>query len=81
MKTSKLLKKAEQFFNPKHEKACLHEECIRELMKRLKIKENSLKAKLKEAEGDSKEHKHVQKQLDILFIQRKKGLIALKKLK
>lgn len=81
MKTTKLLQLAEHVFSPRGREACAHEDCIRELLKRLKKKENLLKDQLRQSPEGSKERRLARRQLEILYLQRRRGLMALKRIK
>lgn len=80
MKTPKLIKKVQAYIDSDKIKQCKQEECIKEVLHKLKKKQHALKHKLS-GEKDEKKLKQIQKALDIIYIQRKKGLKALKKVK
>lgn len=79
MKTPKLLKKVQAYIDSDKIKQCKRQDCIKEVLQKLKKKQRALKDKLHK-ENDERERKHIQKTLDIIYVQRKKGLKALKKL-
>ena len=80
MKTPKLLKRVQEYIDADKLKQCKRKDCIKEVLHKLKKKQHMLKGKLAK-EKDDKERKHIQKTLDIIYVQRKKGLKALKSLK
>ena len=80
MKTPKLIKKVQEYLDADELKQCKRKDCIKEVLNKLKKKQRMLKHKLAK-ESNDKERKHIQKTLDIIYIQRKKGLKALKSLK
>jgi len=79
MKIPKLLKKVEHYIDADKKKQCKQRDSMREVLKQLKKKQRLLREK-QDSEKDDKKRKHIQKDLDIIFVQRKKGLKALKKL-
>ena len=80
MKTPKLLKRVQEYIDADELKQCKRKDCIKEVLHKLKKKQHMLKDKLAK-EKDDKERKHIQKTLDIIYVQRKKGLKALKSMK
>ncbi|PLY13527.1 MAG: hypothetical protein C0631_13670 [Sedimenticola sp.] len=80
MKTSKLIKRAEEFFSAEKKQQREEIDSIKEILKKLKKKQRTLKEKL-EKEKDNDDRKQLQKELRTLFAQRKKGLKVLKKIK
>lgn len=80
MKTPKLIKKVHEYIDADKMKQCKRGECIKEVLHKLKKKQRMLEEKLAE-EKNEKERKQIQKTLDIIYVQRKKGLKALKNMK
>jgi hypothetical protein len=80
MKIPKLLKIVNRFLSAEKEKQYEHTKCFKDILKKLKKKENSLKHKLKN-ENSEKNRKQIKKELAIVHAQRRKGIEALKKLK
>lgn len=80
MKTNKLLEKLKDHLNAERREQLAKYDSIKRILKKLKIKENELKDKLKK-EPDEKVRNRLQKEVDVLFIQRKKGLKLRKELK
>ena len=80
MKTPKLLKRVQEYIDSDQLKQCKRRDCIKEVLHKLKKKQHLLKAKLAK-EKNEKECKPIQKALDIIYVQRKKGLKALKDIK
>ncbi len=80
MKTPKLIKKAREYLDASRSKQRKEAKCIKELLKKLKKKEHALKDKL-EKEKDPKKREHIEKNLQVIFAQRRKGITILKELK
>ncbi len=80
MKTPKLFKMAQQYLDGDAKNVKDQKACIKEILKKLKKKERSLKEKLTTEKSD-KEKKRIEQDLSIIFAQRKKGLKTLKTLK
>lgn len=80
MKSPKLLKKVKRFLSADEEKQYEQSKCFKDVLKKLKKKENHLKNKLKK-ETNEKNQKQIKKELAIVHAQRKKGIEAIKKLK
>lgn len=80
MKTPKMIKQVGDFLDADKDKQQKQIKSIKEILRSLKKKQDSLKKKSK-SEKDDKKRKHIRKNLDIIFAQRKKGINALKKLK
>lgn len=80
MKTPKLLKRVQEYLDADELKQCKRKDCIKEVLHKLKKKQRMLKHKLAK-EKDEKERKRIQKMLDTVYVQRKKGLKVLKGLK
>ena len=80
MKTPKLLKRVQEYLDADELKQCKRKDCIKEVLHKLKKKQRMLKSRLAK-EKDEKERKRIQKTLDIVYVQRKKGLKVLKNLK
>ena len=80
MKTPKLLKRVQEFIDSDKLKQCKRKDCIKQVLHKLKKKQRMLKDRLAKVK-DEKERKQIQKTLDIIYVQRKKGLKVLKSLK
>lgn len=80
MKTSKLLKRTEEFLSAEKKKQRDQVDSIKVILKKLKKKQQSLKNKL-EKEKNEGDRRQLKKEIDTLFVQRKKGIKVLKKLK
>lgn len=80
MKTKILLEKLKDHMNAERRDQLAKYESIKRILKKLKKKENTLKDKLK-AEQDEKIRGRLQKEMDVLFAQRKKGVKLRKELK
>ena len=78
MKTPKLIKKVESYLDADKKKQRKQMDSIQEILKKLEKKQRILKDKLAK-EKNQKSRKRIQTDLDIIFVQRKKGLKALKK--
>jgi len=74
-----MLKKVEEFIDSDKKQQCEQKDSIKEILKKLKKKRSAIKEKLAVEDNEDKREK-MQKQLDIIFVQRKKGLKVLKKL-
>ena len=80
MKTPKLLKKVNEYLDSDKKRQAEQKDSIKKVLKKLKKKQNHLKEKLKN-EKDEKVAKSLKKELNIIFVQRKKGLKVLKSMK
>lgn len=80
MKTPKLLRKIQEFIDSDIKQQREHMKSVKEILKKLKKKQTSYKEKLA-LEKDVETRKQLQKELDIIFVQRKKGLKVYKELK
>lgn len=80
MNAPKMLKIVKRFLSANEKKQYEHTKCFRDVLKRLKKKEISLKKKLEDEKSD-KERKQIKKELAIIYVQRRKGIEAMKKLK
>lgn len=80
MKTPKLLKVVSRFLSADKDKQYEHTKCFKDVLKKLKKKERTLKKEL-ENEKNEKDRKQIKRDLAIIYVQRKKGIEALKKLK
>ena len=80
MKTPKLLKVVKRFLSADKNKQYEHTKCFKDVLKKLKKKERILKKEL-ENEKNEKKRTQIKKDLAIIYVQRKKGIDALKKLK
>lgn len=79
MKIPDMLKKVEQFIDSDKNKQREQKDSIKHILKKLKKKHSSIKEKLATEKNPEKQEK-IEKELDIIFVQRKKGLKELKKL-
>jgi len=79
MRAPKMLKIVKRFLSADKEKQYEHTKCFKDVLKKLKKKENSLKHKLKN-ENNEKNRKQIKKELAIVHAQRRKGIEAMKKL-
>ncbi|MEJ1296453.1 MAG: hypothetical protein RPU64_12575 [Candidatus Sedimenticola sp. (ex Thyasira tokunagai)] len=80
MKTTKLIEIANEYLDADKQKQRKQRDSIKVILKKLKKKQDKLNAKL--ANEKSKDNcKKIQKNLNIVFAQRKKGLKILKSLK
>ena len=80
MKTTKLLKKARTYIDSDAKKKQDRIDCIKILLKKLKQRHRTTKAKLAK-EKDNKKKSKLKKECNVLFAQRQKGIKTLKKLK
>ncbi|MBF0266323.1 MAG: hypothetical protein HQL46_13745 [Gammaproteobacteria bacterium] len=80
MKAPKLIKLVKQYISADKKKQSDDIKCFKDILKKLKKKENSLKDKLKK-ESDKKSRLTLEKQLSVIHAQRKKGIEAIKKAK
>lgn len=81
MKFKKIIRKAEQLWNPdKEEKRKKRIKSIKKLLKKLRAHEKALQKELKKLDNQTGRHK-IQNKIDLTHAQRKKGVAALKKLK
>jgi hypothetical protein len=80
MRAPKLLKVVKRFLSADKEKQYEHTKCFKDVLKKLKKKENALKNELKN-EKNEKNRKQLKKEIAVVHAQRKKGIEALKKLK
>lgn len=80
MKAPKLLKIVKRFLAADKEKQYEHTKCFKDILKKLKKKEIALKEKL-ENEKNEKKRNQFKKELAIIYVQRKKGINAIKQLK
>jgi AAA+ ATPase superfamily predicted ATPase len=78
MKTPKLIKMAQSYLDNDAKKATDQRACIKEILKKLKKKKQALKSKLDKVKSD-KERKRIERDLCIIYEQRKKGLKLLKR--
>ncbi len=79
MKTPKLIKKVENYLDAGNKKQRKQMDSIKAILKQLGKKQRILKDKLAK-EKSHKSRKQIQTDLDIIYVQRKKGLKALKKI-
>jgi hypothetical protein len=80
MKAPKMLKIVTRFLSADKTKQYEHTKCFTDVLKKLKKKENLLKNQLKN-EKNEKKQKQIKKELAIVTAQRRKGIMAIKKLK
>ncbi len=80
MNTNDLLKTIENFVDTNRRERIKRYESLQRLMKKLKIKQNQLKDKVKN-ESNKKFKKRLEEKIRVLKAQRKKGLKLLKELK
>jgi hypothetical protein len=80
MNTNDLLKTVKNFVDTSRRERITRYESLKRLMKKLKIKQNLLKEKVK-TESDKKFKKRLEEKLRVIKAQRKKGLKLLKELK
>jgi len=80
MKTKKLIKKAQQLIHIGNNEHYDQTVSLKEVLKALKEKKVLLKEKL-EQEQDKKKIKSINRKLEVISSQRKKGLNLIKKLK
>lgn len=79
MKAPKLLKIVERFLSADKEKQQEHIKCMKDVLKKLKKKENALKNKLNQEKKD-KDRKKIKSELAIIYLKRKKGIASIKEL-
>lgn len=80
MKSNKLLETLKDYMGVERRAQIEKYDSIKQVLKKLKKKENVLKDKLKK-ERDEKAHNRLKKEMDVLSAQRKKGVKILKELK
>lgn len=81
MKFKKIIHRAEQLWNPdKEEKRKKRIKSIKKLLKKLRAHEKSLQKELKKLDNQTGRQK-IQNKINLAHAQRKKGVVALKKLK
>lgn len=80
MNTNDLFKAIKDFANTERREQITKYESLKRLLKKLKIKQNLLKEKVK-SESNKKVKKRLEEKLRVLKAQRKKGLKLLKELK
>ncbi|SIS74091.1 hypothetical protein [Neptunomonas antarctica] len=80
MTTDDLLKKVKNFVDTDRRERITKYESLKRLLKKLKIKENLLKDKIR-SESNEKSQKRLEEKMRVLKAQRKKGLKLLKELK
>jgi hypothetical protein len=79
MGSKKLLKKLTDFFDLDVRARQKRKDELNELLSRLKIKEEELKTE-RDLETDEKQKSHLDKKIDLVHSQRKKGITLLKEL-
>ncbi len=77
MKKKKLLKKLQNFFDLDERRKKAHRRDLIKILKKLKVKENKLREELT-AETSQEKKSKLQKELDIIYAQRNKGIKLLK---
>lgn len=80
MSTNDLLKKVKNFLDTGRREQITKYESLKRLLKKLKIKQNLLKEKVKD-ESNKKVKKRLEEKLRVIKAQRNKGLKLLKELK
>jgi predicted nucleic acid-binding Zn-ribbon protein len=80
MKSNKLLETLKDYLGVERRAQIAKYASIKQVLKKLKKKENILKDKLKK-ERDEKAYNRLKKEMDVLSAQRKKGVKILKELK
>jgi hypothetical protein len=80
MKSNELLDVLKKYLGIERRAQLAKYDSIKQVLKKLKKKENALKDKLKK-ELNEKSHNRLKKEMDVLSAQRKKGLKMLKELK
>ena len=80
MKTDKLLERTEEFFSEKKSQQRKRVDSLKELLAALKKKKRKLNAKLKDTDKRS-DREHIRKELEVIRVQRRKGLRILKDIK
>jgi hypothetical protein len=80
MNKEKLLRKLQAFFDPTEKRQKHHIEELKKILKKLKKKEKQIKAKREQADDDCLK-KLYQTELEIIRLQRKKGIDVLQQLK
>lgn len=80
MKIPKLLKIVSRFLSADKSEQHKRIKCFKEILKKLKKKENELKKKI-EHESNEKEREQIKKELAIIYAQRRKGIQTIKQLK
>ena len=79
MTKKKLLKKLQEIFDLEEGKKEAHKNELKSILKKLKIKEQKIELKLMK-ESDAEKKIRLQKELDIIYAQRKKGVNLLREL-
>jgi len=80
MPTNKLLDKLKNYLDANRRAQIAKYDSIKRVLKKLKKKENALKDMLKKEHND-KARKRLEKEMDVLSAQRKKGVKMLKELR
>ncbi|MGZ4968428.1 MAG: hypothetical protein ACXV8O_06540 [Methylobacter sp.] len=80
MKIEKLLHKLQAFFNTDEHKKRQHIEQLRKILLKLKKKERAIAHSIQQMDDDNLS-KHYQTELEIIRVQRKKGIEVLQQLK
>ena len=80
MKTNKLLKKTEEIISEKKSKQRQRVDCLKELLAALKKKKRKLNAKMASTKN-RRDREHLRKELEVIRVQRHKGLKILKEIK
>ncbi|MBT8495300.1 MAG: hypothetical protein KJO07_19795 [Deltaproteobacteria bacterium] len=79
MKTKSLIRKIEHFLSKKKRKQLKKYDSLLKVLRKLKKKEASLQAKL-DKQTDKDHRKELKHKLEVIALQRKKGLLLKKKL-
>ena len=80
MSKKKLLEKLQKFFDADQQEKLKHTEEIKKILKKLKEKERKIQQKL-EVCDDAEKAVELQKELDIIYAQRMKGVKIVKEIK
>ncbi len=79
MKQKKLLDKLKTFFDSDTREREKQKSDIKDILKKLKKRERKLKEK-RDNEKNTDKRKHFQKEIDVIYTQRKKGIKLIKEL-
>jgi hypothetical protein len=80
MKSRELLKKLQSLLNADQREQLERRDALKKLLKKLRKRRDALKKDLENAESRS-ERKRIRKELEILKVQRRKGVTLLRELK
>ena len=79
MATNKLIEKLREYLDLEKRKQKQKRDKIRALLKKLKKRQRTLEVKLEET-PDNKKRKRIQRELDVLHVQRRKGVKLCRKI-